>query len=141
MKSFLELKKTKKVCSKVKHHGADPNLLTIMTNFLAIFVLSSNLSFLDRDPDSGGKLNADSYGSGSTALVIQIPNTCYTVPMYLGDIFLLPLNLLFWQKRSKAKRVLILRIIFFLSARESSQMVLATITASSNYTHQPPAIN
>ena len=39
MKSFLELKKTKKVCSKVKHHGADPNLLTITTNFLAFSVI------------------------------------------------------------------------------------------------------
>ena len=65
------------IATKKKNHGADPNLLTIMTNFPAIFVLSWNFSLLD--PYPGGKLNADSYGSGSTGLVIQIPNTCYTV--------------------------------------------------------------
>ena len=38
------------------------NKLAFITNFLAFFLL------LNADPDPGGKMNADSCGSGSTAL-------------------------------------------------------------------------
>ena len=50
--SFLESKKTKKDCSKVKKHGAGPNLFTffknkvpITTNFLALFLSFFLLQF------------------------------------------------------------------------------------------------
>ena len=62
-----------KNCSKVENYRAVPTyfnlkkLIIIITIFLAFFsVFASILSLLD--PDTGGKMNADPCGSGSTAL-------------------------------------------------------------------------
>ena len=45
------------------------NKITIITNLFAFFVVVI-FNFSLQDPDPGGKVNADPYGSGSTALLL-----------------------------------------------------------------------
>ena len=77
MKSFLELKKTKKIAQKLKimeliqiYLHLKKIKLQWLTICLHFFIFSSNFSLLD--PDPGGKMNADPCESGSTALVLSL---------------------------------------------------------------------
>ena len=79
MKSFLELKKTKKVAQKLItivlvqiYFNYKKNKLKLQgKNFLAFFsFFTQSFSLLDPDPNLGGKMNAKPFGSGSTALFL-----------------------------------------------------------------------
>ena len=62
MKSFLELKKTKKFAQKKKKPETGPNLpklKKVTITFLAFCSFFRKYFFLYPDPDPGGKLNAD----------------------------------------------------------------------------------
>ena len=74
------------------------NKITIFFHFSCIFsVFSSNFPLLDPDPDSGGKINTDPSGSGSTlicTMYLKCTVQC-TYPRHLAyTVLQIPLHLL-----------------------------------------------
>ena len=67
--------KRKKTMELLQIYFKHFNNITIITNFLAFFLLLFlNLSLLDPDADPEGKMNADSCGFGSTAQQLRFEN-------------------------------------------------------------------
>ena len=59
IKSFLELKKRKKIAQKYKKRKKNKELIQIYLTNLLYIIMFFSLNFSLLDPDSGGKMNAD----------------------------------------------------------------------------------